>query len=411
MSVRQDASDQKAEPIAPISKLPFDVLSEIFVLCSVPNRLSPVAIASVCRRWRETILMTPKAWSRIFPQNSTQFILPPKYVSIFLERSKPYLLHIRIPWASRDCYCAGHHWENTTTCDCANVATILRCGDRIQCLSVTQDWIKELNKGEYLNLRRLEFSKYEHDDPALDYCLDMSRFKNLQTLTLSHPLQVNPIMDFSSGPRLKSLRLPTDPNDLWVSTVAIFSNSLEVLWLDGNFGESKTRRWTLQCPRLLTVLIVEGNTRGKKGTRVLEIVCPQLVAYEYYSSKDEIVEVALLGGVERITILRINETMPLSPYKQLEILQLDVGYDWLDSVLRQLERDYHLCPALKYIEVGDKPDSYYELASHERIANRNRVAGSDIKLAFVASWLHCMPAYFPTCDDGMPCRITYQHRT
>lgn len=408
ISVRQEDSDQKAEPISPISKLPFDILSAIFVLCSAEVRLSPIDIASVCRHWRETILMTPIAWSRIFPQNFSQFILPPEYVSMFLERSKPCLLHISIPWASRDCYCAGHQSPDTTMCDCANVATILKHGDRVQCLSVRQDWIGELNKEEYPNLRRLELIKCNSDRHPPRIPLDISRFKNLQSLKLGHLWQADSRMDIFSAPSLRSLYLPIDPDDSWTRLVANFSSSLELLYLQGDFGESATRKWTIRCPRLLTVIIVEGKTPGMKGTRILEIICPQIVAYEYYSV-DEIVEVAPSGGVERITILRVNTIIALFPYKLLETLQLDADYDWLGPILCQLEGDYHLCPALKSIEVRDKPDGDHELAFHERIANRNRVAGSHIKLTFVTVWLHHIPTFYHTCSKDMPCRAAYHN--
>lgn len=402
----QEDSDEKAGPNSPISKLPFDILSEIFKLCSMEMRLSPLVLAPVCRQWRETILMTPVAWSRIFPQNAAKFILPPEYISMFLERSKPCLLHVRIPWARRDCDCAGYRQISTARCDCANVETMLKHSDRIQCLSITQDWIEELNKREYPNLKRLSFKKYDFNNQLPRISLDMSLFRNLMSLKLGHPWQADSAIDFSNGPKLKDLYLSIDPDDLWVSLVVTCSSSLESLWLYGNFGEARTRRWNINCPRLLRILIEEGDSRGTKGTRVLELVCPRLIAYEYYS-KDEIIEVAPSGGVERITLLRLNTVMPLSPYKLLETLQLDSQYNWLGLILSQLEGDSHLCPALKSIEVCDRPDGDYELASHERMTNRNLAAGSNIKLIFVEMWLRQTPAHFYKCTKGMPCRIAY----
>ncbi|KIM25335.1 hypothetical protein M408DRAFT_26322 [Serendipita vermifera MAFF 305830] len=102
--------------------------------------------------------------------------------------------------------------------------------------------------------------------------------------------------------------------------------------------------------------------------------------------------------------------MPLSTYKLLETLQLDSQYNWLGLILSQLEGDSHLCPALKSIEVCDKPDGDYELASHERMTNRNLAAGSNIKLIFVEMWLRQTPAHFYKCTKGMPCRIASYKR-
>ncbi|KIM29288.1 hypothetical protein M408DRAFT_68186, partial [Serendipita vermifera MAFF 305830] len=51
--------------IAPIRKLPVEILSEIFVHCRTVSWLAPVKISEVCRLWRQVVLSTPRAWTSI----------------------------------------------------------------------------------------------------------------------------------------------------------------------------------------------------------------------------------------------------------------------------------------------------------------------------------------------------------
>jgi F-box-like len=93
----KEGLEQRRAWIAPIRKVPFEVLSEIFITCSREERFSPMIVAAVSRRWRDTILATPLAWRRIFPygERKTSPTPPVEYVSTFIKRSHPCLLHIR----------------------------------------------------------------------------------------------------------------------------------------------------------------------------------------------------------------------------------------------------------------------------------------------------------------------------
>ncbi|KZV94134.1 hypothetical protein EXIGLDRAFT_590350, partial [Exidia glandulosa HHB12029] len=62
--VRVDIAEKKAL-IAPVRRLPFDILAEIIVAAAT----APTAdvrqlrtLASVCRSWRDATLRTPRAW-------------------------------------------------------------------------------------------------------------------------------------------------------------------------------------------------------------------------------------------------------------------------------------------------------------------------------------------------------------
>jgi uncharacterized coiled-coil protein SlyX len=57
----QQVNDRKSR-IVPVRKASFDVLSSIFECCNEIDWMSPLAIGGVSRRWREIILLTPRAW-------------------------------------------------------------------------------------------------------------------------------------------------------------------------------------------------------------------------------------------------------------------------------------------------------------------------------------------------------------
>ena len=82
--------------LAPISRLPFDVLATIFFLLSVfvwnegSGILTWVCVAHVCRRWRETALNYPRFWSHI---NFTT--LTPVGMVEILSRAKMAPLHLK----------------------------------------------------------------------------------------------------------------------------------------------------------------------------------------------------------------------------------------------------------------------------------------------------------------------------
>jgi hypothetical protein len=58
--------DKRKAWIAPIRRLPVEILSEIFIFSSEVGGLVPLTITEVSRHWREVILATPRAWSRVY---------------------------------------------------------------------------------------------------------------------------------------------------------------------------------------------------------------------------------------------------------------------------------------------------------------------------------------------------------
>ena len=56
-------SSKAASFLAPIRRLPMEMLAEIFVLSISSHAHTPLALMRVCRYWRKVVLMTPRVWS------------------------------------------------------------------------------------------------------------------------------------------------------------------------------------------------------------------------------------------------------------------------------------------------------------------------------------------------------------
>lgn len=93
-NLRTDLLSRRAW-LAPIRRVPPEILSEIFVLVTEIEAYAPIKISEVSRRWRKIVLGTPRAWSMIFTRNRHRSFH--KYASTFLERSKPCPLHLYMP--------------------------------------------------------------------------------------------------------------------------------------------------------------------------------------------------------------------------------------------------------------------------------------------------------------------------
>jgi F-box-like len=121
--------------IAPIRKVPTEVLADILLLSSEMDDLTPVKFSAVSRLWRSIILATPKAWSFIDFKRHHEIHLSrkisknyhgyfPAYMKTYLERSKPRLLHLSLPGTE------GFYPRYTN-------AIIKEQSHRIQCLTTT----------------------------------------------------------------------------------------------------------------------------------------------------------------------------------------------------------------------------------------------------------------------------------
>ncbi|KAF7353819.1 F-box domain-containing protein [Mycena venus] len=91
--------------IAPIRKLPSEILETIFLACASPQPNVIPVVGQVCRHWRDVAESTPQLWSNI-SIGRTRFTFSQRYydlASLFLKRSttRPLSISIRNPADTR----------------------------------------------------------------------------------------------------------------------------------------------------------------------------------------------------------------------------------------------------------------------------------------------------------------------
>lgn len=78
--------------LAPIRRLPTELLAEIFAIAVTHHRQNPFHMICVCRSWRATILGMARMWSHLKLRPSTA----PEYVEFVVERTKQVPLEVEI---------------------------------------------------------------------------------------------------------------------------------------------------------------------------------------------------------------------------------------------------------------------------------------------------------------------------
>jgi len=91
-ALRKSVAEREAW-IAPIRKIPHDVLSQIFVEASMDDWKAPLILQSVSRWWHEVTVGSPRVWTFI-PFSLCSESGQSELVSLFIERSRNAMLHI-----------------------------------------------------------------------------------------------------------------------------------------------------------------------------------------------------------------------------------------------------------------------------------------------------------------------------
>jgi hypothetical protein len=79
--------------IAPIRRIPYDILSLIFLQTCQADFKAPFTLGAVCTVWRRSLLETPRAWTFVQIQHLKNL----DTIQVVLNRSVPYPLYIDAP--------------------------------------------------------------------------------------------------------------------------------------------------------------------------------------------------------------------------------------------------------------------------------------------------------------------------
>ena len=92
ISLLEQENSKSQSFLAPIRRLPIELLAEIFAITIICHGQNPFHMTRVCRSWRATILGMARIWSRMTLRPSTA----PEYVDFIMERTKQVPLEVEI---------------------------------------------------------------------------------------------------------------------------------------------------------------------------------------------------------------------------------------------------------------------------------------------------------------------------
>jgi hypothetical protein len=189
--------------IAPIRRLPYDVLSNIFLdVCQEGKWWTPLDLAEVCQVWRRSMLATPRAWSYF----SLRDVQSPDMNSLYFTRSAPCPLHISLPER------LGNRTRTTSL--------IGGVTERIQCLNIRLKEFSTLEGHPFSRLERLHAvgkSDVADEVSNTDFVLNPDLFPSLRTLDVHEALDTIPwrTPPFANFVPLQELRfIPRHPRTL-----------------------------------------------------------------------------------------------------------------------------------------------------------------------------------------------------
>ncbi|KAG7443053.1 uncharacterized protein BT62DRAFT_982220 [Guyanagaster necrorhizus] len=88
---------------SPIAQLPPELLIEVFTLCAVADALSPLALGSVCRFWKEVVDFSPRIWQVITLDDRVGSVaFAQRQASLWLARSAPLPFDVNLHASSPD---------------------------------------------------------------------------------------------------------------------------------------------------------------------------------------------------------------------------------------------------------------------------------------------------------------------
>ncbi|KIM26585.1 hypothetical protein M408DRAFT_25294 [Serendipita vermifera MAFF 305830] len=346
--VQVDALTREIETLrawlAPIRRLPVEILSDIFLFSRDLDHFSPLTISHVNRMWRQVILSTLHAWSTIHVNSNRPYQRVVKYMSTYIERSDPCFLHVFLPERCR-CYDPYHTLEDLERLG-------LSQSSRLQSLSMSAVPLGTLSCTTFPNLTRLFLGDRMEIDISF---FDSSRFPQLRILVLAGEVRVVTSPRASTNvtsPPLQFLGINDSGQDSsWITLVQQCSTTLQglsVSYIDEDrvFPETK-----IHFPKL-EYLVIRPHEDELFHLRSIDAVTPSLRYYveERYGSPKLF---TTHTDLKTVIHLRVRAIPSLEECPSLQTLQ--ILFEWpsrssCSLLVQQLEHHRDACPSLSHIE-------------------------------------------------------------
>jgi uncharacterized protein YjhX (UPF0386 family) len=336
------ALEERRALIAPIRKLPTELLSEIFVFASCIKDLAPVKITAVSRRWHDIILATPQAWSRIWLDNDLTPEKSHRYISTFLKYSDPIPLHVRLPEEFDPSYdVTGFSLHSN----------LFENMHRIQCMTASSWQIAHSTLAVFPNLTQMSFTKADGGfKPSNISIANFPRLEAIDSLSISW-------RSFSTSsrnlfPPLQRLSISVDRNSAWMEIIQCCFLSLTALIVWGRQDYDTSQAFSVDLPTLKSLEILDFPYNTPWSTRV---TTPSLVSYKETRIHADSISLhhAAIGShidVGTVTHLRTDIVPDLSYYPALQVLGLQISPRSASLLYHQFTNNIQLCPSLRHIE-------------------------------------------------------------
>lgn len=361
---------RKQARIAPIRRVPMDVLSLVFIACSQGQWNAPQVIGAVCRLWRNVLFSTPRAWAyvRLDGLGVTQ----------------------RQRWMKRSGVVGVHALTNGWISSPVVGADRIRC-DLLTTLSVSSDeqsWLGLLD-GYFPQLKTLKLASqgaYTGPQP-----LDRALYRNLLDRDFFPSLKELHLIELSlSGaflfkgkelPSLEELVFARPKGNAWIQIMEDAAPSLASvgLWLGPQNSLKGDDKPPVIClPRLthLTFIIEGSPFIGTSDFRFpVDISTPRLRSYHEWTSMLVTSPVHQdVASVSEAFIDSNSSQIDLSQFGSLERLTISLYCEHSCSdALRRL--DHWEVRHLQYISVVDElgiasMDTLRKTQEHHKLAGR-----------------------------------------
>jgi hypothetical protein len=345
MEVLQKSIAERKAWIAPIRKLPHDVLSQIFVEVSMDNWKAPLILQSISRWWRDVVAGTPRAWTFI-PLFECDAEGQSDIVSLFVERSQNVTLHI---------FAKDH---------CFDRLKIL--ASRIECMNLHMAFESMVyfipDEYDFTQLELLQLREQDWNLNASDRIFDilkwdMMQFPNLKSLDLAvcGPL----LVAIAASPQFPSIRWLKvecrDPSPL-TDILLKCAKSLESIDLNYRTVPSKLPdpMPTIHLPSLRHIWLSD-ITSVPGPNWYINGSTPNLEAYCDIGRWPTLERCQL--DVRNVTMLSVTRVPDLSLYPQLITLYIGGGDEDLMEVINSLRGRPESSPDLTVIEYEEQISS------------------------------------------------------
>lgn len=318
--------------IAPIRRLPHDILSRLLLDLSDDDWKMPLRLQGVCRRWRGSLLDTPLAWTFLpITKYGKKY---PSLVCLYMERSQQVPLHLSL-------VIRPHNRVKEK---------VMKSRERIACISLGPWGTGFLSrfKGTWSALAKLTFD-FSGNVPnhTQTISLDMSAFPILRILHLYNTdCLLDSIATSPNPPALTELLVDCyNPGPL--GTIVNRCKDT-VIYMDLTYDSTRFTgpEWKTQVkfPELRILRLVNEAEDDENPRWYFNGLTPQLNA------------LFLDGDVgcqqpdaNKLGILGITRYCNLSPFPHLMFIHVDSGFNMVLDILNDIENVLESCPELKGI--------------------------------------------------------------